>query len=204
MFVFFYGFQNDLLCIFPKMSLVVFVQFFYINRFTVFHYYMTGFDLWKMCLKDFCGMIHGNGNNGTVGFAGNLKASFVEGKKFCLILCLVSGSFRKDADGNSGFDFVNGSQDGLQSLLDVLTVKEQAVEILHPVGQKRDLFHFFFCDIAGTDRAAAVGKKDIKIASVISDVKNRSVFWNIFFSNDCDPGSGNPQDKFEGSLDYPE
>ena len=62
------------------------------------------------------------------------------------------------------------------------------------------MFHFFFGDVAGSDRAAAVSQYDVKVAAVIADVKDRSIFWNIFFSNHGDFGSGNPQDKFENSL----
>ena len=39
------------LCVFSKMSLVIFVQLFYIDGFAVFHDHMAWFDLWKMASK---------------------------------------------------------------------------------------------------------------------------------------------------------
>ena len=32
---------------------------------------------------------------------GDLKASLMEGKKLCFVLCLISGAFRENTDGNS-------------------------------------------------------------------------------------------------------
>lgn len=133
-FIFFYGIQNDLLCVFAKMSLVVFIQVFYINRLTVFHDYMTGLDFWKMRFKDLRRIVHGNGDNRAAGFTGDLKASLMEGKKLCLIQSLVSGSLWENTDGNPGFYFFNSGKDGFQPLFDILTVKKQTVKIFHPGG----------------------------------------------------------------------
>ena len=74
------------------------------------------------------------------------------------------------------------------------------MKITHPVGKKRIAFHFLLGNIAGTDGAAAVGKQDIKIASVIAYLKNRMVFRNILFSDHSDPGSCAPQDEFKYGL----
>ena len=74
------------------------------------------------------------------------------------------------------------------------------MKVAHPVGKQRIAFHFFFCNIAGSERTAAVGQKDVVIASVIADVKNRGIFGYIFFTNDSDIDSGYPKEKTEYSL----
>ena len=135
-----------------------------------------------MCLKNFSSVIDGHWNDGTATLGGYFEASFMEREQFCFVRTFASGSFWEDADGNAGFDFFNSCKDGFQSLLDIFAVKEKAVKITHPVGKKWIMFHFFFGDVAGSDRAAAVSQYDVKVAAVIADVKDRSIFWNIFFS----------------------
>ena len=104
----------------------------------------------------------------------------------------VSGSFREDADGNAGFYFFYCCEDGFQTLFDVFSVKEEAVKVAHPGGQQRDFFHFFFGNVACADRAAGVGEKDVEVASVVADVQDWGVFWNVFFSDYGDFGSCDP------------
>ena len=118
-----------------------------------------------------------------------------------ILLISVSGTFREDTDGNAGFDLVDGCEDGLESLFDILTVKKQTVKIFHPVGKKRITLHFFLGNVAGTDRTAAVSKHDVKITSVIANVENRSILGNIFFADDRNFGSGFPENEFKYSLD---
>ena len=74
------------------------------------------------------------------------------------------------------------------------------MKISHPVGKKRIAFHFFLGNITGADRASAVGKQDIKIASVVADVENRGILWNIFFADYSDLGAGFPENKFKDCL----
>lgn len=65
-------------------------------------------------------------------------------KEACqLIFISVSGSFRENTDGNSGFYFVYCGQDRFESLFDVFPVKEETVEITHPCGKKRNFLHLF-------------------------------------------------------------
>ena len=73
----------------------------------------------------------------------------------------------------------------------------------HPGGQERDFLHFFFGNVAGADRAAAVGEEDVKVASVITDIQDRGVLRYIFLSYYCDFGSCDPQDKSKYSLNDP-
>ena len=183
------------------MLLILFGKFFYIDRFTVFQNNMCGFDLWHMCLKNFCGIVHRHRDDRTSGFAGNFETSLMERKEFQFILVFVPGSFWEDADGDAGFDLFNSGKDGFQSLFDILTIQKQAMQIAHPVGKKRISFHFLLCNITGTDRAATVGKYNVKVASVITNIKDWCVFWDIFFTDYRDLGSGFPQNKFKNCLD---
>ena len=150
-----------------------------------------------MCLKNFCGIVHRHRDDRTSGFAGNFETSLMERKEFQFILVFVPGSFWEDADGDAGFDLFNSGKDGFQSLFDILTIQKQAMQIAHPVGKKRISFHFFLCNITGTDRAATVGKYNVKVASVITNIKDWCVFWDIFFTDYRDLGSGFPQNKLK-------
>lgn len=66
---------------------------------------MAGFDSGEMCFKDFCGVVHGNGDDRAFGPGSNLEASFMEGKHIQFVCIGVSGTFREDTDGNTGFYF---------------------------------------------------------------------------------------------------
>ena len=74
------------------MLLILFGKFFYIDWFTVFQNNMCGFDLWHMCLKNFCGIVHRHRDDRTSGFAGNFETSLMERKEFQFILVFVPGS----------------------------------------------------------------------------------------------------------------
>ena len=154
-----------------------------------------------MCFKDVGRITDSDRDDRTFGFCCDLEASFMEWKHIKLILISVSGTFREDTDGNAGFDLVDGCEDGLESLFDILTVKKQTVKIFHPVGKKRITLHFFLGNVAGTDRTAAVSKHDVKITSVIANVENRSILGNIFFADDRNFGSGFPENEFKYFLD---
>ena len=110
----------------------------------------------------------------------------MEGKHVQLIFISVSGSFRENTDGNSGFYFVYCGQDRFESLFDVFPVKEETVEITHPCGKKRDFLHLFFGNVACTDRTAGVSKKYVEVASPITVIFapvilriNRNTAWMI-------------------------
>lgn len=127
----------------------------------------------------------------------------MEGKHVQLIFISVSGSFRENTDGNSGFYFVYCGQDRFESLFDVFPVKEETVEITHPCGKKRDFLHLFFGNVACTDRTAGVSKKYVEVASVVADIKYRCVLWHIFFSDHSNFCTGDLKDKSEYCLDDP-
>ena len=54
------------------------------------------------------------------------------------------------------FDIINCLKDRLQTFSHIVSVKEETVQILHPCGKKRNLFHFFFGNITGQTPAPAV------------------------------------------------
>ena len=116
------------------------------------------------------------------------------------VCIFVSGALREDTYGNSGFHIISSLKDGFQSLFDVFSVEEETVEIPHPVGKQRVTFHFFFGNITGTDRAAAVGQQNVKITSVIRHIENSLIFRDILFTDDGDLGTCDPQDKFKYGL----
>ena len=128
----------------------------------------------------------------------------MEGKKLRFVIVLVPCSLRKDTDGNSGFHFVNGGEDRLQSLFDILPVQKQTVEISHPVGKQGIFRHFLFGHIAGAARAAHIGEKNVKIAPVVADVQDRGIGGNVFFADHSHLRTCDPQDETEYALDDPQ
>lgn len=124
----------------------------------------------------------------------------MERKHIQFIFIFISGSLGENTDGDSGFHFIYCCQDGLKSLFNILSVQKQAVQITHPVRQKRDFFHFFFRNVSGADGTAGISQQDIEVASVIADIKYRSILRDIFLTDHSDFRSGNPQDKAEHKL----
>ena len=64
------------------------------------------------------------------------------------VIDLVSRAFREDTDRNSGMNFFDAFQNRFHTLLDILSVQKQTVQILHPVTEQRNPQDFFFGDIA--------------------------------------------------------
>lgn len=157
----------------------------------------------EVCFPDFCGIAYGNRDDRTLRLGSDLKAAFMERKHIQLICIFVARSFRENTDGDAGLYFFHSSQDSLQPLLDIISVKKKAVKIFHPDGKQRNFFHFFFGNIAGTDGTAAVGQEDVKITPVIAYVQDRGVLWYILFSYNGYPCSGEPENEAKNSLDNP-
>ena len=134
------------------MFLVFFAQFIRIDWFAVFYHNFGRRHFREVCLEDVCGVADRDRDDRAFCLGCNLKASFVEREHVQFIFVSVSGSFGEDTDGDAGFYFVYCCKDGLESLFDVFSVKEETVEIAHPCGQERNFFHFFFGNIAcGSD-----------------------------------------------------
>lgn len=74
------------------------------------------------------------------------------------------------------------------------------MQAAHPGGEKGNLFHGIFCDIAREAGAARVCDNDIEVALVISDVENRCIFWNIFLPKDSDFCAGDKENDAECPL----
>ena len=146
----------------------LFIQFLWINRFAVFDDDMYFFDTREMCFKNVSGIVHADRNNCTSGLFCNFKCAVAEWE-YGKLFALVAGSFRENADGNAIFYIINCLKDRLQTFSHIVPVKEETVQILHPGGEKRNFFHFFFRNVAGQALAAAVGQKNVKIAAVVAD-----------------------------------
>ena len=72
---------------------------------------------------------------------------------------------------------------------------------MHPVREQRYLLHLSFGNIAGQSRAAGVGEKNIKKASVVAYIQNGFIRRNQFFANNSNFYTGQPQDKTKNRLD---
>ena len=109
------------------------------------------------------------------------------------VVYLVPRALRENADRNAGVDFLDPFQNRFHALLDIFPVKEQTVQIFHPVLQQRIAQHFFLGDIAGRSGNPDIGHQNIEIAPMIADIENRPVFGDIFFPDYGDFDAGNPQ-----------
>ena len=117
------------------MALFFFVKLFHIDGLAVFYDNMSLSDPGKMLFPDVTGVVDAYGNDGTAGLLCNFKAAAMERQKF--VRFHAAASLGEDADGDAGFYLFHRFENGFHSLLDVLSVKEEAVQIFHPVGQKR-------------------------------------------------------------------
>lgn len=125
-----------------------------------------------MCLKDFCGVVHCHRNDRASGFAGDLETSFMEWKELQLVCICVSCTFREDTDGDAGVYFSIAVRIVFSPCL-ISFGRGTGNAIAQPVGKKRVAFHFFLGNVTGAERTAAVAEHDVKVASMISDVKHR-------------------------------
>ena len=84
-----------------------------------------------------------------------------------------------------------------------MTIQKQAVKILHPRGEQRNLLHFLLGNIAGQTLAAGVSQKNVKIASVIPDKEYRFI-RHILKADHCSLYASDPQDTTKSPLDNPQ
>lgn len=172
-----------------------------IDGLTVFDHYVAGFDFREVCLEHGCGVVHRNGDDGAFRFGSDFEAALVEGEHVEFILICVAGALRENTDGDSGFYFFYCFQDGFKSLLEVVSVKEETVQVTHPIGEQGVAEHLFFCYVACADGTAAVGEQDVVVAPMVAYVDNGAVLGHIFFSDHCHVHSGNAKQKTEYRLD---
>lgn len=123
----------------------------------------------------------------------------MEGQKG--IRFLAAASFREDADGDAGFYFFDSGEDGLHALFDVVSVQKETVQIFHPVRKERHLYHADLCDVAGGPWHPHIGHDNVKIASVIADVENGFILWNVLFADHRDGYAGEKEDTAESPVD---
>ena len=121
------------------------------------------------------------GMTGTA-LGGQLKASLMEGQKF--VGNSASGSFREDADGMAGFDLFNAGKDGLQPLLDILSVQEDTADVHHPETENGNLQGFLLSHNTGGSGKTGVGEHRVKHAAVVAHIDNCPVVRNVFLSQD--------------------
>ena len=101
------------------------------------------------------------------------------------------------------FYIIDCLQDGLQSFFWILSVKEEAIEAFHPCAKKRDRKHLLFGNITGQILTSGVSDNDVKEASVISDIKNRS-FRYILLSDHGKFDTGKLNDHLKCPLNQPQ
>ena len=183
------------------MFFIFFTQFIWIDWFAVFYYDFGRFHFREMGFEDVCRIVDSDRDDRAFSLGCDLEASLMEWKHVQCVFVSVSGSLREDADGDAGLYLIYCCEDGFQTLFDVFSVKEETVKVAHPGGQQRNFLHFFFCNIAGTNRTAGVSKKNVKVTSVVADIEYWRIFWHIFFTDHSDFGTGDPEDKAKYCLD---
>ena len=136
--------MDNILGISTQMFFVLFFQLVYVDWFAIFQDnvgFLTlgnGFPRYQADAAD------RHRDDRTVCLCGNFEAALMEWKHVQFIFIFVSCTLWENADGNAGFHFLNSSENGFQSLLQVITVKKQAVKTFHPGRKQRNLFHLFF------------------------------------------------------------
>ncbi len=156
----------------------------------------------KVSLEDGLCVVHGHGDDGAAGLLRNLQGSVLEGQHGQL-RPLVPCALREDADGDAVLHIVDGLQDSLEPLLGGAPVQEEAVEIFHPVPQERVAEHLLFRHIPGQPSAPGVGQQDVKIAPVVSYIKDWLV-GHIFLPDNRHLHARDLQHQPEGPLHHPQ
>ncbi len=199
--ILFQCFKNNILYVSSDKFLFFTRQLLRIDWGAVFDCYIGWNDARKMILEH--GRCIGDGyrDDRAAGFGGNFERSFVEGEQLSFAFVIAARSFRENHNGNSAFDMVDRCKDRLHTFTDIGTVQKEAVQKLHPAGQKRYFEHFLFGNVAGQVLAACIRQDNVKIAAVIADKKHGCIFGNIFFSDHGQPDTGERNDNLEGALD---
>lgn len=198
-FIFEIGFFYDFLHGFVNVAFFFAAKILQINGLAVFENHVCLFNPGKMIFPDVTGVVDRHGNDGASRFLSDLKTAAVEGEKF--VRAGTAAPFGENADGDAGFYFCYCLKDSFHALLDILSVKEKAVQIFHPAGQERDFQHADLCDISCGSGNAHIGYDNIEITSVVADVKDGGVFRDIFFTDHRDGYAGQEQDAAEGPVD---
>ena len=113
----------------------------------------------------------------------------------------VAGSFRKNADGHAVFYLLDCCKNRLHTSLEIAAVKEQAVQVFHPIGKQRNLQKFDLGNITGGAGHTDIGHNDIEIAAVITDIENRGILRNAILSDVGDGNAGQAQHHAERPVD---
>ena len=115
------------------MFFVLLGEFRRTERFAVFEYHVSFPNLRELFFEDGYGVVHCDRYDQTVGFGCQTETSLMKVQQIQVARVPVSGSLREDTYRDTGFDQVDTCQDGLQTFFDVFPVKEETMEIAHPV-----------------------------------------------------------------------
>ena len=124
-FILYQHLMNNILRVFSDMFFIFFAQLIRVDWLAVFYHNFCRFYFREVGFEDIGRIADCDRNDRAFCFCSNLEASFMEWEHIELVLVSVSGSFREDTDGNSGFYFVYCGQDRFESLFDVFPVKER-------------------------------------------------------------------------------
>ena len=106
-------FMDHIAAVGSDMFLVLFGEFRKNNRFSVSQMYLRPVQPRKMIFKNVRSSGDRHRNDRTSRFLCNFKGAILKWKKAGGIFRIpVSCSFRENADGDAGFDLVNGGQNG--------------------------------------------------------------------------------------------
>ena len=191
-------FSYDILHMVANMAFGVLIKLIRIDRLPVFDDDMRLFDLRDMVFEDRRSIIQGDRYDRTSALGGDLERTVLERKHGQLFTC-ISRALREDTDRDPIFNVVHRLKDGLEPLLWILPVKEEAVKALHPCRQREITLHLFFGDIACQSFASAVGQQDVEITPVVSYKKDRLI-RDIFLSDHGSRHPGKPEDDAECPL----
>lgn len=149
-------------------------------------------DPGQMILEDIRRIHDDHGHHRHAAFLRYLEAPFMEGQEG--VVHLVAGSLREDAQGHPPLHLLHPRQDGLQTLLDIVPVQEQTVDVPHPVSQQRIAQHLLFRHIARDSGEMGIGKHDVEIAAVVPDEEGGAVRRDVLLPPDDELRASQPCD----------
>lgn len=106
-FILYQHLMNNILRVFSDMFFIFFAQLIRVDWLAVFYHNFCRFYFREVGFEDIGRIADCDRNDRAFCFCSDLEASFMEWEHIELVLVSVSGSFREDTDGNSGFYFID-------------------------------------------------------------------------------------------------
>lgn len=153
-----------------------------------------------MLFEHVIGAFDGYGDDGAAGFFCDLHAAFFE---FQHLFGVAAGAFGVDPDGGTVFHLLYAGKDGFQSLLEVLTVQEEAGNLRHPLGENGEFGKLDLGYVATGGFQSGVAYGDVEVAAVVADEEDR-FFGDVFFAKDGDFGTGDEEEDAACPLGHAE